>query len=125
MVNTHKRVQSSERRRKAKSRRNLEAAWVTARKPKNCLSHGGRVAERSVKAGAKGWRTWRHGLPGPIWKETHAIQQIEGFGRPTEPFLELCQGVYDRGAAAHLGQSRYLPFDSAKESVGVTKFAHR
>ena len=69
---------------------------------------GVRVAERSVKAAAKHGGAWRHGLPGPIWKETQATQQIEGFGRPTEPFLELCQGVYDRGAAAHLGQSRYL-----------------
>jgi len=31
--------------------------------------------------------------------------QMRGFGRPTE---RPCQGVYDRGAAAHLGQSRYL-----------------
>jgi hypothetical protein len=37
----------------AKRRRNLEAAWVTARKPKNCLYDGGRVAERSVKAASK------------------------------------------------------------------------
>jgi hypothetical protein len=108
MANSHRRVQSSEPDKKAKSRRNLEAAWVAARKPKNCLSHGGRVAERSVKAVPRDGGAWRHGLPGPIRKESQAVQQIEGFGRPTEPFLALCQGVYDRGAAAHLGQSRYL-----------------
>jgi hypothetical protein len=108
MAKMHKRVQSSEPEEKAKSRRNLEAAWVAARKPKNCLSHGGLVAERSVKVVPRDGGAWRHGLPGLIRKESQAIQQIEGFGRPTEPFLALRQGVCDRGATAHLGQSRYL-----------------
>jgi hypothetical protein len=53
MANMHKRVQSPEPEEKAKRRRNLEAAWVAARKPKKCLYHGGRVAERSVKAASK------------------------------------------------------------------------
>jgi len=115
---------------KAKRRRDLEAAWVTMRQPKKLLVHGGRAVscggeEREHCEGAAKPSPTLAPIPTSAYLEGDTgHREIEGFGRPTEPFPNtLPRSLGSRGAAL-LGQSRYLPFSSAQTSVLVTKFAH-
>lgn len=112
MAKLQKRAQTAGHNSRAKRRRSLEAAWVTARKSKKCLCLWGRVADRSMKWSSKTAEVWAPWPSSANLEGDSSYLSDGGFGRPSRI---ICQGFFDPGAAAQLGQSRYLEHQRDRE----------